>query len=80
MNSISLYIYIYIYIYLFIFIFILLIKGQKEIEQIQKICEKCGTPDEETWPGVRSLPGYSNYIPDRKFPNVLKSYFSDNNK
>jgi hypothetical protein len=54
--------------------------GQKEQEQIEKIFEKCGTPNEETWPGLTSLRAYNSLFPRQNYPNVLKSYYSDNKK
>jgi hypothetical protein len=54
--------------------------GQKENEQIEKIFEKCGTPTEETWPGFSSLPLTYQLMPKTVYPNVLKNYFTDNNK
>ncbi|KAJ9645265.1 TFIIH complex serine/threonine-protein kinase subunit kin28 [Coniosporium apollinis] len=34
--------------------------GTTDIDQIHKICENCGTPLEENWPGVSKL---ENYVP-----------------
>ena len=55
-------------------------RGNKDNEQIEKIFEKCGTPTEETWKGVTSLPNYQSMMPRTKYPNVLKSYYVDNKK
>eukprot|EP01126_Amoeba_proteus_P040614 TRINITY_DN4338_c0_g4_i1.p1 TRINITY_DN4338_c0_g4~~TRINITY_DN4338_c0_g4_i1.p1 ORF type:complete len:261 (+),score=16.56 TRINITY_DN4338_c0_g4_i1:657-1439(+) len=42
-----------------------LFNGNNEVEQIDKIFQLLGTPDEETWPGYSSLPGYKKF---RKYP------------
>lgn len=34
--------------------------GENEIDQIMKIFQVCGTPNELTWPGVTSLPDFKN--------------------
>jgi len=40
-----------------------LFPGDSEIDQIFKIFRILGTPNEETWPGVRSLPDYKPTFP-----------------
>lgn len=55
-------------------------KGKKEPEQVEKIFEKCGTPTEATWPGVTSLPLFNQLNPKTVYPNVLKSFYADNDK
>jgi len=34
--------------------------GENEIDQIMKIFQVCGTPNESIWPGVTSLPDFKN--------------------
>jgi len=34
-----------------------ILRGESELDQLEKIWELCGTPTEETWPGYRNLPG-----------------------
>ncbi|GJJ07810.1 hypothetical protein Clacol_002015 [Clathrus columnatus] len=41
-----------------------LFPGDSEIDQIFKIFRILGTPSEETWPGVRSLPDYKPTFPN----------------
>ncbi|MQM05682.1 hypothetical protein Taro_038502 [Colocasia esculenta] len=36
--------------------------GKTEQKQFEVICETCGTPDEDTWPGVSKLPNYQSYM------------------
>ena len=57
-----------------------LFKGKREMDQVDKIVEKCGTPNEENWPGVSKLPLYNMLCPKNNYPNVLRSIYSDNNK
>ncbi len=59
---------------------VLLFKGKREMDQVDKIVEKCGTPNEENWPGVSKLPLYNALCPKNNYPNVLRSIYSDNNK
>jgi serine/threonine protein kinase len=37
--------------------------GDSEIDELYKIFRTCGTPTEETWPGVSSLPDYKPTFP-----------------
>ena len=57
-----------------------LFKGKREMDQVDKIVEKCGTPNEENWPGISKLPLYNALCPKTNYPNVLRSIYSDNNK
>ena len=57
-----------------------LFQGKREIDQIYKIIEKCGTPNESNWPGVTKLPLYDKFCPKKEFPFVLKRFFEDNRK
>nr|POE50097.1 cell division control protein 2 like [Quercus suber] len=43
-----------------------LFDGKSEIDMLQEIFCKLGTPDEQTWPRVSSLPGFAFGFP--KFP------------
>ncbi|KAM3693747.1 hypothetical protein ACJW30_07G007300, partial [Castanea mollissima] len=43
-----------------------LFHGKSEIDMWQEIFSKLGTPDEQTWPGVSSLPGFAFGFP--KYP------------
>eukprot|EP00775_Hariotina_reticulata_P006675 gene6675-6899_t len=40
-----------------------LFPGDSEIDELYKIFMKLGTPDENVWPGVRSLPDYKETFP-----------------
>lgn len=54
-------------------------RGSQESDQIQAIFEKCGTPNEEIWPGVSKLPLYDNFINGKKSVEWnLKKYYLDN--
>lgn len=34
-----------------------ILRGESELDQLEKIWELCGTPTDENWPGFRNLPG-----------------------
>jgi hypothetical protein len=44
-------------------------------EQLTKIFELCGTPDEFSWPGVMKLPWYNNLKPPRVIARRVKEVF-----
>uniref|UniRef100_A0A803L403 Protein kinase domain-containing protein n=1 Tax=Chenopodium quinoa TaxID=63459 RepID=A0A803L403_CHEQI len=44
-------------------------------EQISKIFELCGAPDDSNWPGVTKLPWYSNFKPNRPLKKRLRDHF-----
>uniref|UniRef100_A0A0K0DXT1 Protein kinase domain-containing protein n=1 Tax=Strongyloides stercoralis TaxID=6248 RepID=A0A0K0DXT1_STRER len=57
-----------------------LFEGDSEIDQLYKIFQKLGTPNQDIWPGVASLPGYKMTFPiwkvnniEEKFKGILKS-------
>ena len=52
-------------------------QGKDEESLMTKICEKCGTPNESTWPGVTKLPLYNKLCPRINFPNSFKQHFSE---
>ncbi|CEL58897.1 hypothetical protein RSOLAG1IB_08917 [Rhizoctonia solani AG-1 IB] len=47
--------------------------GSSDPDQLEKIWELCGTPDDATWPGWRDLPSVPPI--ERKLPNKIKQYF-----
>ncbi|PIA33059.1 hypothetical protein AQUCO_04200066v1 [Aquilegia coerulea] len=50
-----------------------ILQGKTEAEQVNKIFELCGAPDELNWPGVSKLPWYNNFKP----PNSMKRRVRD---
>ncbi len=54
-----------------------LFKGTSEIDQLGKYFHILGTPTEEQWPGVSSLPNYIEFTP--KDPTSLSKLFSASN-
>ncbi|EPS43765.1 hypothetical protein H072_2265 [Dactylellina haptotyla CBS 200.50] len=50
-----------------------LFPGDSEIDEIFKIFRILGTPNEETWPGVTSLPDYKASFPQWSRTDLLKS-------
>ena len=57
-----------------------LFKGWRESDQIEKICEIIGTPDESNWPGVSKLEFYSKLCPKKKYDFSLRKIYDDNDK
>ncbi len=47
--------------------------SDKEIAQLETICEAVGTPNEENWPGVSSLPNYVEM--DKQVPVRGRDYY-----
>ena len=50
-----------------------LFQGTTEVDQIDKIFEVCGTPTEEDWPGVSSLPFFSLLKPKKQYKRCLRT-------
>lgn len=48
--------------------------AQKTPDQFDLICERCGVPDDESWPGHRSLPLYSELKAKRPYQRNLNQY------
>lgn len=44
-------------------------------EQINKIFDICGTPNEEIWPGVSKIPWYNNFKPTRLVKRRLREHY-----
>ncbi|KAF2284409.1 hypothetical protein GH714_021561 [Hevea brasiliensis] len=44
-------------------------------EQLNKIFELCGAPDEVNWPGVSKIPWYNNFKPTRPMKRRLREVF-----
>jgi len=52
-----------------------ILPGKNEPEQLTKIFELCGTPDELNWPGVSKMPWYNNFKPPRPLKRKVKDAF-----
>ncbi|OIW04170.1 hypothetical protein TanjilG_00730 [Lupinus angustifolius] len=50
-------------------------QGKDESEQLNKIFELCGAPDEVIWPGVSKLPWYNQFKPTRPMKRRLSEVF-----
>ena len=50
-------------------------RSDKEKDVFALICQKCGTPDEISWPGVTKLENYSKIIPETKYENKLEKEY-----
>ncbi|XP_048501878.1 cyclin-dependent kinase C-1 isoform X2 [Beta vulgaris subsp. vulgaris] len=49
--------------------------GRNEPEQLHKIFEVCGSPDEVNWPGVSKIRWYNNFKPARPMRRRLREVF-----
>ncbi|EFJ31297.1 hypothetical protein SELMODRAFT_169412 [Selaginella moellendorffii] len=49
--------------------------GKNEQDQLAKIFEFCGTPDETNWPGVSKLPWYNMHRPSIYYKRRVKDVF-----
>ncbi|MCL7035486.1 hypothetical protein MKW94_011671 [Papaver nudicaule] len=52
-----------------------ILPGKDEPEQLNKIFELCGAPDEVNWPGVTKFPWYNNFKPTRPLKRRLREAF-----
>ena len=55
-------------------------KGNNEKEQIQEIFTICGSPNENTWPGISLFPSYEYLMPKNTFDNNLKLFITSKSK
>jgi serine/threonine protein kinase len=44
-------------------------------EQLNKIFELCGSPDEKLWPGVSKMPWFNNFKPARPLKRRVREFF-----
>ena len=52
-------------------------RGDKNSRQLELIYEKCGSPDELIWPGVKSYNFYDDLGPKRYFPRTIIPYMKN---
>ncbi|XP_030535035.1 cyclin-dependent kinase C-1-like isoform X1 [Rhodamnia argentea] len=52
-----------------------ILPGKNEPEQLNKIFELCGSPDEANWPGVSKIPWYNNFKPTRPMKRRVREVF-----
>ncbi|OVA18849.1 Protein kinase domain [Macleaya cordata] len=52
-----------------------ILPGKDEPEQLNKIFELCGAPEEVNWPGVSKFPWYNNFKPTRPMKRRLREVF-----
>ncbi|KAL5705253.1 [pyruvate dehydrogenase (acetyl-transferring)] kinase [Ranunculus cassubicifolius] len=52
-----------------------ILPGKNEPEQLNKIFELCGGPDEANWPGVSKAPWYNNFKPSRPMKRRVREVF-----
>ena len=51
-----------------------LFPGEKESRQLEIIYEKCGSPEEDIWPGVKSLPYFPELGPKKPYQRNFLGY------
>jgi len=49
--------------------------GKDEPEQLNKIFDICGAPEESNWPGVSKIPWYNNFKPTRQVKRRLREVY-----
>lgn len=52
-----------------------ILPGKNEPEQLNKIFELCGSPDEINWPGVSKIPWYNKFKPARQMKRRVREVF-----
>uniref|UniRef100_A0A5B7AZZ6 Putative cyclin-dependent kinase C-1-like n=1 Tax=Davidia involucrata TaxID=16924 RepID=A0A5B7AZZ6_DAVIN len=52
-----------------------ILPGKNEPEQLNKIFELCGAPDEINWPGVSKIPWYNKFKPTRPMKRRVREVF-----
>ncbi|KAJ1262719.1 hypothetical protein BS78_09G131400 [Paspalum vaginatum] len=52
-----------------------ILPGKDDPEQLSRIFELCGTPDELSWPGITKLPCYNNLKPSYPIKRCVKEVF-----
>ncbi|XP_052196226.1 cyclin-dependent kinase C-1 [Diospyros lotus] len=52
-----------------------ILPGKNEPEQLNKIFELCGSPDEINWPGVSKIPWYNKFKPTRPMKRRVREVF-----
>ncbi|KAL2941404.1 Cyclin-dependent kinase C-1 [Bienertia sinuspersici] len=50
-------------------------KNKSKVQQLCKIFELCGTPDESCWPGITKLPWYDHLKPKKAITRRLHEHF-----
>jgi len=57
-----------------------LFNGRSDNEQIEKIFEKCGIPNEDSWKGVTKLIHWKDMCPNANYTFNLREIYKDNKK
>lgn len=53
-----------------------ILPGTSDIDQLEKIWQLCGTPNQHTWPNFDALPGCEGVKRFQNYPKKLKSTFN----
>merc|ERR1711865_861768 len=51
-----------------------IIPGRDERDQMDKVFSLCGSPSEQRWPGVSSLPYFRHLNPEPQYPDRLRQH------
>lgn len=51
-----------------------LFRGDKNPKQLEMIYEKCGSPDELNWPGVKNYHFYDDLGPKKYYPRIITNF------
>ena len=54
--------------------------GDDDKSVFLKICQVCGNPNENNWPGVTQLDKYKDFIPQKKYENTLDKEYKKYSK
>jgi len=57
-----------------------LFRGDKNSRQLEIIYEKCGSPDDLNWPGVKTYPFYDTLGPKKSFARNIVNFIKNKNK
>jgi serine/threonine-protein kinase BUR1 len=52
-----------------------ILPGNSDLDQLEKIWQMCGTPNQHTWPNFDTLPGCEGVKHHNQHPKRLKSVF-----
>lgn len=52
-----------------------ILPGTSDIDQLEKIWQLCGTPNQHTWPNFDALPGCEGVKRFQNYPKKLKPMF-----
>uniref|UniRef100_A0A0D6R3E1 Protein kinase domain-containing protein n=1 Tax=Araucaria cunninghamii TaxID=56994 RepID=A0A0D6R3E1_ARACU len=57
-----------------------ILTGKNEEDQLDKIFDLCGPPDDKSWPELKQLTWYKNYTPKRNYKRRIREVFKNFDK